>query len=79
MNTGMTEDHRVQLQQIQQRDKELDERYSNQVERGVEDLRDIALRANEVRKGGREGGREGRRKGGVSFGWRSRKIRGGGD
>jgi len=26
MNTGMTEDHRVQLQQIQQRDKELDER-----------------------------------------------------
>jgi len=45
----------------------------------VEDLREIALRANEVRKGGREGGREGRRKGGVSFGWRSRKIRGGGD
>ena len=60
MNTGMTEDHRVQLQQIQQRDKELDERYSNQVERGVEDLRDIALRANEVRQGGREGGQGGR-------------------
>jgi len=57
MNTGMTEDHRVQLQQIQQRDKELDERYLDQIERGVEDLRDIALRANEVRKGGREGGR----------------------
>jgi phage-related protein len=57
MNTGMTEDHRVQLQQIQQRDKELDERYLDQIERGVEDLRDIALRANEVMT---EGGRESR-------------------
>jgi phage-related protein len=48
MQTDMTEDHRVQMQQIQQRDKELDERYLDQIEKGVEDLRDIALRANEV-------------------------------
>ncbi|GAB5030092.1 soluble nsf attachment protein receptor [Nannochloropsis oceanica] len=47
MNTGMTEDHRVQLQQIQQRDKDMDRHYLDQIERGVEDLRDIALRANE--------------------------------
>lgn len=47
MQTGMTEDHRVQMQQIQQRDKEMDERYLDQIEKGVEDLRDIALRANE--------------------------------
>lgn len=52
MNTGMTEDHRVQLQQIQQRDKDMDRHYLDQIERGVEDLRDIALRANEVRDGG---------------------------
>lgn len=48
MQTDMTEDHRTQLQQIQQRDKELDARYLDQIEKGVEDLRDIALRANEV-------------------------------
>lgn len=48
MQTDMTEDHRVQMQQIQQRDKELDARYLDQIEKGVEDLKDIALRANEV-------------------------------
>eukprot|EP00624_Nannochloropsis_granulata_P004614 evm.model.NODE_32964_length_50150_cov_18.993917.14 len=63
MNTGMTEDHRVQLQQIQQRDKEMDRRYLDQIEKGVEDLRDIALRANEVREEGREGRKKGRERG----------------
>ena len=60
MNTGMTEDHRVQLQQIQQRDKDMDKHYLDQIERGVEDLREIALRANEVRDRGREGRNKGR-------------------
>lgn len=47
MQTGMTEEHRTQVQQLQARDKELDVRYLDQIEKGVEDLRDIALRANE--------------------------------
>ena len=50
MQTGMTEDHRIQVQQIQQRDKEMDAKYLDQIEKGVEDLRDIALRANEAVK-----------------------------
>lgn len=50
MQTGMTEDHRVQVQQLQQRDKEMDAKYLDQIEKGVEDLRDIALRANEAVK-----------------------------
>lgn len=48
MQTDMTENHQMQLQQIQQRDKDLDTQYLDQIEKGVEDLRDIALRANEV-------------------------------
>lgn len=48
MQTDMTESHQMQLQQIQQRDKDLDTQYLDQIEKGVEDLRDIALRANEV-------------------------------
>ncbi|TFJ87672.1 hypothetical protein NSK_001022 [Nannochloropsis salina CCMP1776] len=47
MQTDMTENHQMQLQQIQQRDKDLDTQYLDQIEKGVEDLRDIALRANE--------------------------------
>jgi hypothetical protein len=50
MQTGMTEDHRVQVQQLQQRDKDMDAKYLDQIEQGVEDLRDIALRANEAVK-----------------------------
>ena len=48
MNTDMTDDNRAQMQQIMARDKELDDRYLNQIEKGVDDLKDLALRANEV-------------------------------